>query len=149
MPIIDESGKKYDSVEEWAKEKIEPNLIERIKWNILWKFIRPINSFLRYDIKNGVRNLIVWFPIIWKDRDYDYVFLLSILSHKTKLMGDLHKHHGVAENSEETANELYRVSELAKTLAEEDFGIANSEERDRVSRELFRLMHRKLHSWWD
>lgn len=34
----------------------------------------------------GIRNLIKWFPIIWKDRDFDYVFLLLVLQKKLEFM---------------------------------------------------------------
>ena len=34
------------------------------------------------NIKRGISNLIVWFPIIWKDRDYDYAYILDILKFK-------------------------------------------------------------------
>ncbi len=32
----------------------------------------------------GVRNLIKWFPIIWKDRDWDHYYIYEILKHKLK-----------------------------------------------------------------
>ena len=30
----------------------------------------------------NIKNLIYWFPVIWDDRDYDYVFILRIEMHK-------------------------------------------------------------------
>lgn len=36
------------------------------------------------DFKYGIRNLIDWFPIIWRDRDWDYHYLLVMLSFKLK-----------------------------------------------------------------
>jgi len=38
------------------------------------------------EIKEGVRNIKSWLPIIWKDRQYDYGFLLTIMMHKLNLM---------------------------------------------------------------
>lgn len=34
----------------------------------------------------GIKNLLYWLPVIWKDRDYDYGFLLKIMHHKMKAM---------------------------------------------------------------
>ena len=34
----------------------------------------------------GIKNLIYWFPIIWKDRDYDHAFIEYMLEHKYKAM---------------------------------------------------------------
>lgn len=38
------------------------------------------------NIIQGVKNLIAWFPVIWKDRDWDRSFLLRILQFKLKRM---------------------------------------------------------------
>ena len=40
------------------------------------------------EIKEGVRNIKSWLPIIWKDRQYDYSFLLTIMIHKLILMSE-------------------------------------------------------------
>ena len=32
----------------------------------------------------SIKNLIIWFPVIFKDRDYDHTFILRILSFKLK-----------------------------------------------------------------
>lgn len=35
-----------------------------------------------YNIKQGIRNIIYWLPIIWRDRNWDYSHFLEILKHK-------------------------------------------------------------------
>ena len=40
-----------------------------------------INRFIQ-----GIKNLIYWFPIIWKDRNYDHAFIEYMLEHKLKAM---------------------------------------------------------------
>lgn len=37
-----------------------------------------------YDLVNGVFHLINWFPIIWKDRDFDNAYIEAILLHKLR-----------------------------------------------------------------
>lgn len=39
-------------------------------------------------ILNGLKNLRYWFPVIWKDRQWDYDFLLKLLLHKLERMED-------------------------------------------------------------
>lgn len=39
-------------------------------------------------ILNGLKNLWYWFPVIWGDRQWDYDFLLKLLSHKLCRMED-------------------------------------------------------------
>lgn len=41
--------------------------------------------FLR-TIHNGIMNLLYWFPIIWKDRNWDHHFLFVLLRHKLQSM---------------------------------------------------------------
>jgi len=43
-------------------------------------------------VYNSIKNIIRWFPIIWKDRDYDdwyiYTILETKLKHQAKYIGD-------------------------------------------------------------
>jgi hypothetical protein len=39
---------------------------------------------LLHSIKRGLINLYVWFPIIWKDRNWDHSFILDIIKFKLK-----------------------------------------------------------------
>lgn len=52
------------------------------KIKLWWKFE---GRFYHKDFKNGVKNLIRWFPVIWKDRNWDSVYIFNILQHKLKL----------------------------------------------------------------
>ncbi len=36
------------------------------------------------DILESIKNLIYWFPIIWKDRNFDESYIYEILKHKLK-----------------------------------------------------------------
>ncbi len=49
-----------------------------------------INNFFR-SIKYGIKNLITWFPIIWKDRDWDHWYLYKILRFKLIQMENLQR----------------------------------------------------------
>jgi hypothetical protein len=61
------------------KEFLEDK-IDDIVW--IWK---KIQNFY-YDIKYGIKNLIIWFPIIWKDRSWDYSYMFPIWEKKFDLM---------------------------------------------------------------
>lgn len=41
-----------------------------------------------YDFKSGIRNLWIWFPIIWRDRNWDQAYIWNILKHKLKIQGE-------------------------------------------------------------
>jgi hypothetical protein len=67
------------------ENKIRPNLWQRFL--LYWKFE------YRYYPRNfvrGVKNLIKWGPIIWKDRDWDDSFLFEIMKFKISNMSESH-----------------------------------------------------------
>lgn len=47
--------------------------------------IKPYNFVLKIKkIIQGFKNLIIYLPVIWKDRDFDYYFTLELLHFKLK-----------------------------------------------------------------
>ena len=40
------------------------------------------------NIKRGIKNIIYWLPIIWKDRDWDYYYIYIVLKHKLQNLHD-------------------------------------------------------------
>lgn len=58
------------------------------------KILNKLRSF-----KIGIKNIFVWMPIIYRDRNWDYSFLLIMLEHKLKLM----------EKTFENGDELFSV----------------------------------------
>jgi len=49
----------------------------RLKW-----WIREDAKYIHEDFAKGVKNLIRWFPVIWKDRDWDDHFIWILLEKK-------------------------------------------------------------------
>ena len=71
-------------------------------------FTRPFRRFY-----SGVKNIIRWIPIIYRDQQFDYHFLLEILHFKLKLMEDFFDSDDTCtEDAKETANQI-RVSRQA------------------------------------
>lgn len=40
--------------------------------------IKKVYEFIRYDIPNGIKNLIFFFSVVWVFHDWDYVFCLAL-----------------------------------------------------------------------
>ena len=55
-------------------------MLNKIK--LWWKFE---GRYYHKDLYRGIKNLIQWFPVIWKDRDWDSYYIFSILEYKLKL----------------------------------------------------------------
>lgn len=52
------------------------------------------DEFLGYKIREfrrSVKNIIRWFPIIWKDRDWDDSYIFEVLKHKIKFTAEYTK----------------------------------------------------------
>ena len=49
---------------------------------IIWYTME--GKFIFRNIKIGVKNLWKWLPIVWKDRDWDYRYLITVLEFKLK-----------------------------------------------------------------
>lgn len=53
----------------------------------IWKIRRWISNDLPYlhkDLAKGIKNLWKWFPLVWKDRDWDDHFIFEALKFKIK-----------------------------------------------------------------
>jgi len=47
------------------------------------------------NLYSKIKNLIIWFPIIWNDKNWDYAYLLKILEFKLTLMRDTLKKNNI------------------------------------------------------
>jgi hypothetical protein len=63
--------------EKWEKESW---ITRKLRFIPLWW--NNEGRYLPRKVKIGVKNLIYWFPIIWKDRNWDDSFIFDIMKHK-------------------------------------------------------------------
>lgn len=68
------------------------------------------------NIKRGIKNLIKWTPVVWKDRDYDYQPLLEMMKFKLENMEDFFRNKGIAADAEERADEMKVCIDLLDRL---------------------------------
>jgi len=61
------------------KNRPRPNFFRRI---YLW-WVHDGKYYHKY-FKQGIKNIWYWFPIIWKDRNWDDHYIFEILKHKLK-----------------------------------------------------------------
>ena len=68
-------------------------------------------------ISNGIRNLVYWLPVIWRDRPWDYVYLLRIMRHKVAQMSESTK-DWLSVDAEEIKVEMDQVVGILTDLIE-------------------------------
>ena len=54
----------------------------------------------KYDIENGIRNLILWSPTIWRDRNWDGSYILTILIKKIELQRECIINNNIVHSDE-------------------------------------------------
>lgn len=55
------------------------------KWSYIKSWWYYTGRYIITDFKEGIKNIWTWFPIIWKDRNWDHSYIFLILGHKLKL----------------------------------------------------------------
>jgi hypothetical protein len=77
-----------------------------------------VREFIR-----GLRSLWYWLPVIWKDRSWDYVYLLIVMKHKIEQMADSTPdwlHVNAEEIQKEMQDTVYLLECLISDRAEMD-----------------------------
>lgn len=90
-------------------------MIEKIKELYWTKIGYKVRGFF-----TSVGNLIKWFPVIWKDRDWDHHFILEVIAFKLEKQSKYIKDKGFHTRSDVDAGQMMICSKLAKRI-QEDF----------------------------
>ena len=96
-------------------DKVKLNIFEKI--SLWWKFDG------RYYHKNfieGVKNLWKWFPVIWKDRDWDTNFIYELIRVKLNNQADYIGFHNRHTSAKRDA-ELMRLTSRLIKLCQDDY----------------------------
>ena len=90
-------------------------------WGPFWPdWLNPRQIFLGFWY--GVSNLVVYFSIIWRDRDWDQAFLYRLLSFKLDRMHKLlNSERAVAEHKPRHLRDLKICSLLLKRLTRDNY----------------------------
>jgi hypothetical protein len=133
----------------------------------LWRRVLNLPWVVRY----GVRNLIVWFPVIWSDRTWDSCYIFRVLAFKLRDMGEAIGERDIHVGAKRSARHMLVAAEIARRLGggdvplEVDGGEYSDwahhaelfalRQRRRFSIEsdhvelLTRLLRKRILEWWD
>lgn len=128
---------------------------------------------LKYKWRNlvtGIRNLIKWAPIIYRDRNWDHWFIYEMLKTKLQHQADYFLKHGHLENSVKYAEQMLKCIEMINVVQNEKiiddylFSIdpyGNEEElnwnklkeidqkQQQAKEDLFKFLEQNIEHWWD
>lgn len=73
-----------------------------------------------HNFARGIKNLIIWFPIIWKDRQWDHGFLFVMLHKKLTLMEKFFRKDGIHVDHEKDADKIkFAIKVLDRIIKDE------------------------------
>jgi hypothetical protein len=98
------------------KNKPRPNFFRRI---YLW-WEHDGKYYHKY-FKQGVKNIWYWFPIIWKDRDWDSHYIFEILQHKLTAQANYIGDRDFHTRAQQDARRMRLCVSLIKKVQEEDY----------------------------
>jgi hypothetical protein len=100
------------------KNQPRPNLFRRI---YLW-WEHDGKYYHKY-FKQGVKNIWYWFPIIWKDRDWDGHYIFEILQHKLVAQANYIGKRDFHTRAQQDARRMRLCVKLIKKIQEDDYQI--------------------------
>lgn len=109
-----------------------------------------MKSFIR-----GIKNIIKWLPIIWKDRDFDYGYLLDILQFKLKAMEEFFNSNDTwTKDAKKCAKQIMIVKNLVQRINHNDYIDSDTYQRMKYMQNqdleyLGIILRKHLTSWWD
>jgi len=85
------------------------------------RIFNKVKDYIRYDVPQGIENLIKWFPVIWKNRDWDHYFIYVILRHKLHLTETHIREHDIHTNAQQDAAKIKKCVILLDRLIADDY----------------------------
>lgn len=98
------------------KNRPRPNIFRRI---YLW-WEHDGKYYHKY-FKTGVKNLWYWFPIIWKDRNWDSHYIFEIMKHKLSAQADYIGTNDRHTRAQQDARRMRLCVKLMSKVQEEDY----------------------------
>ena len=111
--------------------------------------------WLRRQVRNcriGLANLWHWFPVIWRDRNWDHVWILVMLVRKLRLTAQHIEHHQNYEGWEPDGARIRQCARLFERVALYDFDGKSEDaeaEEEAVWSRACDIWQKHLRDWWD
>ena len=109
-----------DIFEQWDEERAKkPWIIKKLRAIPLWW--NHEGKYYHRMFKTGFENLWYWFPVIWKDRNWDSNYIFEILMHKLKAQSEYIGKRGYHVRSERDSEIMMTCVRLMKLVQEETY----------------------------
>ena len=103
-------------MKDFFEDRPRPSIFRRIR--LWWEFD---GQYYHKYFKQGVKNLIYWFPIIWKDRNWDDHYIFEVLKHKLKAQAKYIGDRGFHTRAQLDAKRMRLCVELIQLVQDETY----------------------------
>ena len=109
-----------DMFDQWRDERESRSWLRRqIDYISIWW--RRDGKYLHLEFKRGIKNLIYWFPIIWRDRNWDSHYIFEILKHKLKAQSKYIGGRDIHTQAKRDAEIMMTCVRLMKLIQDEHY----------------------------
>jgi len=98
------------------KNQPKPNFFRRI-----WLWWEHDGKYYHKYFIQGVKNIWYWFPIIWKDRNWDGHYIYEVMKHKLKAQANYIGRRDFHTRAQLDAKRMRLCVKLIKKVQEEDY----------------------------
>lgn len=88
---------------------------------IQWKLTSIKNSI--QSIPSFIKRIFVYLPILWEDRDYDYMYLLKLMQFKLARMEQDHQKYSLHEGKEYIISQLQEVQKIIQKIHDDEYDL--------------------------
>lgn len=98
--------------------KYGDNWISNTRW--IYRLLDRSET-LYYNLKYGLHNLWIWLPIVWKDRDWDWVYLDRMMRFKLLRMAEGCAKYSYHSGKEKDVRQMRVVAELLRRMDDQPY----------------------------
>jgi hypothetical protein len=109
-----------DMFGQWRDERESRSWLRR-KIDYISFWWRRDGKYLHLEFKRGIKNLIYWFPIIWRDRNWDSHYIFEILKHKLKAQSKYIGGRDIHTQAKRDAEIMMTCVRLMKLIQDEHY----------------------------
>lgn len=116
--ILEIMEPEKDIFEQWDEERAKkPWIIRKLRFIPLWW--NHEGRYYHKTFKTGIKNLWYWFPVIWKDRNWDSNYIFDIMMHKLKAQSKYIGERDIHTRAKRDAEIMMTCVRLMKLVQEE------------------------------
>ncbi len=109
-----------DIFEQWTEEREKESwIVRKLRWIPIWWSNE--GKYMHLEFKRGIKNLIYWAPIIWKDRNWDSHYIFEIMMHKIKAQSKYIGERDIHTRAKRDAEIMMTCVRLMKLVQDEHY----------------------------